>query len=247
MKSVSRAGSIRAAAVAVAMVGGLSGCQHAAQGNLTADYPIAEQFPQIYQSKLMAAAHWQLIADNEAQLLTERFESLPELSYASLQGPKQAPSGQQSGRSGGHTSFAQAYENFLLAGLVDRGVMLFEHDRGMPVEYDVQVVKFADRTQSNLPPGAVSATAFSAYLIAHAASHWNNPAALLIPLAVGADAYNFFNADTGTPDTEIILTTRVKNAGQLVYTHSSVYYLRTEDQRLYDANSGFAVRGPTTL
>jgi len=216
----------------------LAGCEHASQGNPTADYPMAEQFPQIYQSKLMAAAHWQIIADNEADMLTSRFESVPELAPHFVD-------------EGTPTDFETAYRNFLLAGLIDRGVMVFEDDRGMPVEYDVQVVRFADRDQWNFAPGAVSASTASAFVIARAVEHWSNPAALLIPLAVGADVYNYFNADIGTPNTEIILTTRVKNEGQLVYTHSSIYYLRTEDLALYQNSEekrvGFGVRGPVTL
>jgi len=220
------------------LAAGISGCQHAAQGNPTADFPIAEQFPQIYQNKLLASAHWQIIADNEAEMLTSRFAATPALAPRFV-------------HDGTPTPFETAYRNFLLAGLIDRGVLVFEDERGMPVEYDVQVVRFADRDQMNFAPGTVSAATASAFVIARAVEHWSNPAALLIPLAVGVDAYNYFNADIGTPNTEIVLTTRVKNEGQLVYTHSSIYYLRTEDLALYenapDAATGFGVRGPTRL
>ena len=55
------------------------------------------------------------------------------------------------------------------------------------------------------------------------------------------------NADSETPDTEIILTTRVLGDARLVYSHSSVYYLRTADAGLYENSKSIKVRGPVAL
>lgn len=211
----------------------LFGCSHFSSGNRTADYPEAEQFPQIYQSKLMASAHWQLIAENEAAMLAERFEETPRLKLVSDDVDLS-------------TSFGRAYENFFAAGLIDQGVQVFTAGEGLPVEYDVQVVRFADRHQRNYPPGFATGVGLSAFLLAYAADA-GNAAAVLLPAAAGIDLYNYFNADSDTPDTEIILTTRVRSEDQLLYSHSSVYYMRAEDSELYGERRGFAVRGPSTL
>ena len=212
----------------------VAGCQHHSQGNRTADYPIGEQFPQIYQKSLQASAHWRLIAHNEAQLLVTRFEELPPLQ---LDEPGDRDD----------SVFLRSYHDFLAEGLLNEGALLYESGQEMHVEYDIEIVEFSDRHQLNLPPGLISASALSVYIIAHAVEAWSNPAALLIPAAVGADFYNYMNADSETPDTEIILTTRVLGDARLVYSHSSVYYLRTADTGLYENARSIKVRGPVVL
>lgn len=212
----------------------LAGCQHFAQGNRTADYPIGTQFPQIYQQQLQASAHWQLIAHNEAHLLVTRFDEAPSL--------RLNPRG-----SDGETAFDRAYHDFLAEGLLNEGALLFDAGEDARVEYDIEVIDFAARSQLNLPPGFISTTVLSAYIIGHAIEAWSNPAALLIPAAIGADFYQYMNADSPTPDTEIILTTRVKQDARLVYSHSSIYYLRTADAGLYQGGGAIKVRGPVVL
>lgn len=220
------------ALVAVTLV--LSGCQHKAQGNRSADYPIAEQFPQIYQQSLQSGAHWQLIAHNEARLLVSRFEELPTL--------------QLTGAAAGDTTrFGQGFQNFLAEGLINEGALVYLADQAMQVDYDIQLLEFTDRHQINLPPGFVSASALSVYLIAHALESWSNPAALLIPAAIGTDIYNYLNADSATPNTEVVLTVRVKSDGRLMYSHSSIYYFRSEDSGLYGDSQTIRVRGPISL
>ena len=212
----------------------LSGCQHNAQGNRYADYPIAEQFPQIYQQSIQAGAHWQLIAHNEARLLVSRFEETPTLQLAD-------------NADGNDSPFDRGFHNFLAEGLINEGARVYVAEQGMQLDYDIQLVEFSERDQLNLPPGFISASALSVYLIAHAVEQWSNPAALLIPAAIGVDVYNYLNADSATPNTEVILTVRVRDTGRLLYSHSSVYYFRTEDAGLYGDTQAIPVRGPVTL
>jgi len=225
---------ISGTALAFAGFFAIAGCQHFAQGNRTADYPISEQFPQIYQQQLQASAHWQLIAHNEAQLLVTRFEETPSLQLSPV-------------ANASTSTFHRAYHSFLAEGLLNEGALLYQTGEDAKVEYDIEIVDFATRSQLNLPPGFFSATALSVYIIGHAAEAWSNPAALLIPAAIGADFYQYLNADSPTPDTEIILTTRVLQDARLVYSHSSIYYLRTADTGLYQESGIIKVRGPVTL
>ena len=221
---------------ALVLVGLLAvgGCQHFAQGNRTADYPISKQFPQIYQQQLQASAHWQLIAHNEAQLLVTRFEDAPSLQLTPVQ-------------SSGNSAFHRAYHDFLAEGLLNEGALLYEAGEDAKVEFNIEVLDFSTRSQLSLPPGFISGTVLSAYIIGHAVEAWSNPAALLIPAAIGADFYQYMNADSATPNTEIILTTRVRQDARLVYSHSSIYYLRTADTGLYEGSGAIKVRGPVVL
>ena len=104
-----------------------------------------------------------------------------------------------------------------------------------------------DLIRRRLTSDVVLINQLSAYIIGHAIEAWSNPAALLIPAAIGADFYQYMNADSPTPDTEIILTTRVKQDARLVYSHSSIYYLRTADAGLYQGGGAIKVRGPVVL
>ena len=170
---------------ALALIGALllAGCQHFAQGNRTADYPIGTQFPQIYQQQLQASAHWQLIAHNEAHLLVTRFDEAPSLRLNPRGG-------------GGQSAFDRAYHDFLAEGLLNEGALLFDAGDDARVEYDIEVIDYSARSQLNLPPGFISTTVLSAYIIGHAVEAWSNPAALLIPAAIGADFYQYMNADS---------------------------------------------------
>ena len=99
-----------------------AGCQHAAQGNRTANYPIGEQFPQIYQKNLQASAHWQLIAHNEAQLLVNRFEEVPALQLSPPDGRSGSP-------------FLGAYYDFLAEGLLNEGALVFDAAQELRVHH----------------------------------------------------------------------------------------------------------------
>ena len=220
--------------IAVVTALSLSACQHVTQGNASSDYPYAEQFPQLYQSKLGAAAHWKLIAENEARQITARFEegvafNVP--TYEPHPGERQ-------------TDFAEAYRNFLISGLLKNTAVIYEDGQGYQMNYDVQIVRHKPRSARDLPTGFFSGTLGVGYLIGHAVENWSKPGLVLIPLALAADVFANQNADTETPNTEIILTTHVKNGGRIVYSNSTVYYFQARDIGLYDPDQLlFSVRG----
>lgn len=234
-----------AAALVVALMPAfalLAACSHFSQGNPTADYPEAEQFPQLYQGKLMAAAHWKLIAENEAALLARRFT--PDSSFTvALPDPVHG--------SVVDTEFAVAYHHMLSAGLIEEGMRVFDEGGDFQLSHHIQVVEHSERSQANLPPGFFSGATTAAFLISKGLQS-STPGLTLFPIAAGADAYNYFNSDSATPNTEIVLTTAVRLDQQVLYSNSSVYYFRAVDRALYDGvepepdnpRGGFRVADP---
>lgn len=221
-----------------------TGCAHFSSGNRTADFPEAEQFPQIYQAKMMAAAHWQLIAENEAKLLARRFRANSTFSVAT-------PSQTQTSVS--QSDFAVAYQNMLSQGLLNNNMRVFERGAEYDLSFHVQVLRHGERSQRNLPVGLFTGTTVAAFLL-KAGLQISRPEIMLLPAALGADAFNQTNSDTETPNTEIVLTTSARARDELVYSNSSIYYFRATDQTLYDGirppaqviepRPGFRVSGP---
>lgn len=202
----------------------LAGCAHFSSGNLTADYPEAAQFPQIYQAKLMAAAHWQLIAENEAALIADRFSPGSRFTMAAS-GPEQSTSTQ--------SDFATAYHHMLSQGLINQQMRVFDRDADFHIAYHIQVLTHSERRQRNLPAMFFTGATSLGFIISKS-MQMTRPEIMLFPIASGLDAYNIANSDTETPNTEIILTTTARSNTEVVYSNSSIYYFRTVDQELYD-------------
>ena len=218
----------------------LTGCAHFSEGNLTADFPEAEQFPQIYQAKMMAAAHWQLIAENEASLMARRFKPGSAFTLGA------SGSGQSTDM---RSDFTEAYHHMLSQGLLNNEMRVFDQGGDFQLGYHVQVLSYQERTQRNLPAGFFTGSTVAGFLIGKGLQ-FSKPELMLFPIVAGLDAYSISNSDTGTPNTEIILTTTARANTEVVYSNSSVYYFRAVDQELYDGvepkenRGGFNVSGP---
>jgi len=231
------------AALALLSLLALGACSHHSEYNRTADYPEAEQFQQLYQAKLMAAAHWKLIAENEAALLAGRFT--PDSSFTVAVPDPQHGSVVDS-------EFAIAYHHMLSEGLLEQGMRVFDEGGDFQLSHHIQVVEHSERNQQNLAPGTLSGATAAAFLISKGLQS-SMPELTLLPVAAGMDVYNYFNSDTTTPNTEIVLTTAVRLDKQVLYSNSSVYYFRALDRGLYDGvepepespRGGFRVADPT--
>ena len=211
----------------------LGGCSNFAQNNPTAEFPVATQFPQLYQGKLRAAAHWQIIAQNEADLLAS---ALPNTLLGFATDPvHESPI---------NSKFAVSYRHMLTQNLLKNGMSIKDSNGDFDLSYHIQVVEHADRRQWQLPSGFWSAVTATTYMIAHAVDHWSNPELLVIPAAVALDIYNHNNADSywwRSIDTEIVLTTAVRRDDQILYSNTSVYYFQQGDRNLYDGGKTFNI------
>lgn len=202
----------------------MAGCTHFSSGSRYADFPEAEQFPQIYQATMMAAAHWKLIADNEAFLLAQRFSPGSAFTLAAS-GPEQSTNTR--------SDFAVAYHHMLSEGLLNNEMRVFDRGADFHLSYHIQVLSYEGRSQRNLPAAFFTGATGAAFLI-RSGLQISRPELMLFPIAIGVDGYNLSNRDTVTPNTEIILTTTARANTEVVYSHSSVYYFRAVDQELYD-------------
>lgn len=209
----------------------LAGCSNFAQNNTSSEFPVATQFPQIYQGKLRAAAHWKVIAQNEAKLLAD---ALPDILVGYSEDPiHESPS---------NSKFAISYRHMLTQGLLANGMSVRDENGDFDLSYHIQVVTHDRRNQQPLPTGFWSAATAVGYMIAHAADKWTNPELLVIPAALALDVYNHNNTDSDwwrTINTEIVLTTAVRREGQILYSNSSAYYFQSEDRNLYDGGKTF--------
>jgi hypothetical protein len=213
----------------------VSGCTHYSQGNPTAEYPNAEQYPQMYQAKLRSAAHWQLIAGNEARLLAERFENGAAMGF-SVNPVFNSPT---------HSDFAVAYRHMLTEEMLNSDLAVFDKDGAYDLSYHIQVVKHGARSQWNPAPGFYSAAAGAAWFITTAVENWTRPALALVPFVIGADIYSATNKDSDrTPDTELVLTTAVRDGDRVLYSNTSVYYFQQKDESLYDGGRLFKIAAP---
>ena len=215
------------------LLGSLLGCSNFAEKNDTAEFPVATQFPQVYQGKLRAAAHWQAVADNEAELLSQK---LPDILVGFSTDPRHD--------SDNSSDFAIAYHHMLTNSLLENGLAVKDGNGDFDLSYHIQVIEHDLRGQSQLPAGFWSAATGVGFLIAHVADNWNNPELILVPIAVALDAYNYFNSDSDwwrTINTEIVLTTAVRRDSRILYSNTSVYYFESSDRQLYDRGKSFEV------
>lgn len=215
------------------LLGCLLGCSNFAEKNDTAEFPVATQFPQVYQGKLRAAAHWQVVANKEAELLSQK---LPDI----LVGFSTDPSLNDDNNS----DFAVAYRHMLTSSLLENGLAVKDSKGDFDLSYHIQVIEHDLRGQSQLPAGFWSAATGVGFLIAHAIDNWNSPELILVPIAVALDAYNYLNSDSDwwrTINTEIVLTTAVRRDSQILYSNTSVYYFESSDRQLYDRGRSFEI------
>lgn len=194
------------------------------------EYPSATMHPYSTQQKMQAAEHWNVLAENEAKLITEKLPNSP-LIYISCTSNSNCGE-----RMADSTPFSEAYSQLLTTHLVNNGVMVAIDNEpdALMLEYQVQVVTHNDR--ANLPllkPGALSAGAGAAYGIYHAVEHWSYPGLAAIPLVIGADVYNYNKEVTDASNSEVLVTTRVRDGNRIVVSDSRVYYFNAGDVSHY--------------
>ena len=125
----------------------LAACSHFSSGNATADFPKAEQFQQIYQAKLMAAAHWKIIARNEADRIAAKFA--PQSSFTVADDDPRDPTPNAS-------RFGVAYRQMLTSGLIADGMRVFDSDADFSLSYHLAVIEHRPRSQLDTPAGLFS-------------------------------------------------------------------------------------------
>lgn len=182
--------------------------------------PRATLFEASSQQVLNSAAHWDVLAANEAVSVQA---VVPATSLLGIPNPSPA-----------HSPFEQAYRNMLASHLVSSGVQvaLSPASAVYQLDYDIQVVKHTDR--DSLWPRPGTATAFFAIgTLAANVRHWSDQSLAMIPAALGLEAISLLWRDTEGSITEVVVNSRVHDGVRLLAANSNVYYFRDDDQQNY--------------
>ncbi|MDR3300875.1 MAG: hypothetical protein LBU43_13010 [Candidatus Accumulibacter sp.] len=211
----------------------LAGCAHK-----YADVPAPTRFKNSDQQKLQAANHWQLIADNFAGQLATSLGS--QLGGRALYVPQP----------GGEQAFVGGFRELLITSLVDKGVPVATSASGALVaDVRYNIYKFH--------PGRVAETSYYGEATMLAAGLWalggvasisgGTPGVTagtkLVSAAALFDGFRWLSdegQDKGrfadpehVPQSEILLTVSVADAGRFVSRYSSIYYTSDADAALY--------------
>jgi hypothetical protein len=198
-----------------------------------------------FEQKLQSAAHWDVIAQNEAAEiasaitssgLTSKHDDVGKgcLTYF---GCGSVGFGEMSHRSG----FGKAYKKMLTARLLGNGVPVMDAGAKYILTYEVQVVKHKSRDDLPLPAGIFSLTTGVAYIIGQAAARWTHPELLIIPFSVAGDLFLANNRDSLSSNTEVLITTELRDKSEIVQSSTHAYYFNEADKNLYDPGKNFKV------
>jgi len=188
-------------------------------------YPRAAMFPGTQQQSLNSASHWQLLAQNESELIRASLGDGGGVITPSIYLGKAATNA---------GDFQSAYHNMLEAGLVDQGVavMLSRENALFTLDYDVQVIEHDNRAWLPPRPGLITAFFLTGVGI-NDSQHWGDRGLILIPVGIAGDLWNKFNQDRSASVTEVIISARVLDSQQIVHSNARVYYFDEDDIAQY--------------
>ena len=199
----------------------LAGCF----GVHTSQAPIATTYPLTEQQKMQAAHHWDVLAQHQAGMLVQKLNNRP----LYIHGADQA------------TPFNTTFDSLLTSQLVSAGaVVRTSPNMAAKVSYKVQVVEHKDRDSIRAPEGAYTALTTGIAVATLPFNQWSEPALALIPAAVGADLFS--GSLTSETKQEVVITTQVTDAGQILYSNSSIYYINPGDNDHYKAKAEKATK-----
>lgn len=191
-------------------------CALGACNNRYQAFPRAVTFAGSEQPVARSAAHWNLMAANEASLISAAFESPPALFIE----PADASD----------SPFEQAFARLLSAQLLASGanVVINPGAAGLLLDYDIMVVSHDNGRSLRPRPGFFSA-AFAIAAIAGNVPNWENNKLAIIPLALGLDVMTDLWRDTRETMSEVIVTTTLHDGDRLLRSDARIYYIRDAD------------------
>lgn len=189
-----------------------SGCTSLFTGNTYTPFPLAKNFKKSYLNKLQSAAHWNILAENEADEISRKLNIELTVSIE---------------KDSNESEFEEAYRKMLTSHLLRNGIKVEDLSGDYLLACDVQVVNHEDRDL--VPPPAGSFTTL--FMI----SQIPELAVAAIPFAT--DNYFAKIFDTFTPNTEVLITTEIKQGTAIIQSSTHVYYFNPKDEPLYDPGS----------
>jgi hypothetical protein len=192
--------------------------------------PQAENFPQSRQKKLMAAQHWNLVAQDAVkrtrQVLTEKgFAADTPLHI--LQNTD--------------TVFDHAFKKYMIANFIEAGAVVSTKKEGaLEISYDTQVIKHAayfEPDRYGYQPGMATAGVGGFWVLRDVVKDLN----FLNSLAtIGiAGAYDIYQANNpGETGVELLLTTSITHRDRYVMLNADAYYIENAETWLFEPCKG---------
>jgi hypothetical protein len=192
--------------------------------------PQAENFPQSRQKKLMAAQHWNLVAQDAVkrtrQVLTEKgFAADTPLHI--LQNTD--------------TVFDHAFKKYMIANFIEAGAVVSTKKEGaLEISYDTQVNKHAayfEPDRYGYQPGMATAGVGGFWVLRDVVKDLN----FLNSLAtIGiAGAYDIYQANNpGETGVELLLTTSITHRDRYVMLNADAYYIENAETWLFEPCKG---------
>lgn len=194
----------------------LSGCFSIS----TSQVPLATTYPLSNQQKMQAAHHWDVLAAHEARQVLAN----PRVVGRALTVGSETDS---------PTAFAEVFGSLLTSQLVSKGAYVrTTRENAMSLTWEVQVVEHKAPRTHRAHEGLWTALAAGVAVATVPASNWSEPALALIPGAALVDLYSG-NWWTSPERNEVVITTRIEDRGQVVYSSSNIYYINNLDQDHY--------------
>lgn len=192
--------------------------------------PQAENFPQLKQKKLMAAQHWNLVAQDAVQrtrlvLLAKGFANDTPLYIL----------GNKS------TVFDSAFRKYMIANFIETGAVVSTKKEGaLEINYDTQVIKHAayfEPDRYGYKPGAATAGVAGFWVLRDVVKDLNFLNGLATLGIAGAyDAYKAKNP--GETGVELLLTTSITHQDRYVMLNAGAYYIENAETWLFEPCKG---------
>lgn len=210
----------RSIVLATALLVLMSGC--AAPYN---DAPVPKNYTYAEQTKLQAAAHWKIMADDLATSVLKNIDKSKTL-YVNDTAAK--------------SDFNEAMHAMLISALVNKGVVVVKSSATADLSIDInaKILKFT-KDRGGHSVGELTALAAGVWVL-RSALHTLNPMNAIrvstIGVAGAIDAYKWYDSDNSSgeiPQNEIIVTITASDKNKYFSSISNVYYTSDADELLY--------------
>lgn len=193
--------------------------------------PSAERFPHTNQKKLMAAQHWNFVAQDAVDRTRV---TLAERGFASDTPLYILPNTK--------TVFNYAFRKYLIANFIKAGSVVSTKKQGaLELEFDTQVIKHAtslgDPEAYGYKPGMATVGVTGLWVLRDVFEHLNFFNGLA---TIGmAGAYDVYKAkNPGETNVELMVTTQITHQDRYIMLNADAYYIENAESRLFEPCRG---------
>ena len=205
----------------VLVIAFLSGCSGLSK---SPSAPIPENFAKANQKYLRAVEHWSIIAED---LANQTIVSLEKNKLSALPIYVKYPPVK--------TEFSVAFHDFLVEGLVKKGMKVNRSNANNTIlEYKVQAVEFSSYRDLALVGTKAKWTSVGAGVLVVRDVLSKNFSSKATDIMSGAMLYDFWNADEGAPNLELLVSSSIVDKNIYLMKTTDIYYANLNDKELYE-------------